>query len=304
MSEDTNCIVAIGCFFLFILCSSSFDLSRLQPFTYYPSSRSRSLFHTSVARPPTQPLSDIFPQSVPVYPLPDSAFVFKFFQAAERLTWIAHDASDALSLATGQETVPALGRAPEMSSMDPALLQDIRTAPASSVRECNPTAPVLNSEVFQEEVSDIAQVHCENELFEFELTDHPPLLNVKGNLRRKIEFWKRIGTSEFILNVIEKGYMLPFLSLPEPAVFRNNRSSLAHAEFVEDAVRELVESGRVVEVDVPPLVVNPLSVSVQASGKKRLILDLRYINKCLRKMRVKYEDCLVLLRKRSLYVFF
>ena len=72
--------------------------------------------------------------------------------------------------------------------------------------------------------------------------------------------------------------MLPFLSLPEPAVFRNNRSPLAHAEFVEDTIRELVESGRVVEVDVPPLVVNPLSVSVQATGKKRLILELRYMH--------------------------
>ena len=41
--------------------------------------------------------------------------------------------------------------------------------------------------------------------------------------------------------------MLPFLSLPEPAVFRNNRSSLVHAEFVEDAIRELLESGRVVK---------------------------------------------------------
>ena len=122
------------------------------------------------------------------------------------------------------------------------------------------------------------------------MTDHPPLENVKGNLRRKLEFWKRIGTSKFILNVIERGYMLPFLSLPKPAVFRNNRSSLAHAKFVEDAIRELVESGRVIEVVVPPLVVNPLSVSVQATGKKRLILDLRYVNKCLRKMRVKYED--------------
>ena len=64
--------------------------------------------------------------------------------------------------------------------------------------------PVLKSEVF-----DIAQVHCENDLFEFESTDHPPLENVKaGNLRRKLEFWKRIGTSKFILNVIERGYML------------------------------------------------------------------------------------------------
>ena len=171
--------------------------------------------------------------------------------------------TDVISSATGQETVPALGQAPEMCSVDPALLQDIRTAPASPVRECNPTAPVLNSVVLEEEVSDIAQVH---ELFEFELTDHSPLVNVKGNLRRKLEFWKRIGASKFILNVIERGYMLPFISLPEPAVFRN-KSSLVHAEFVEDAIHELLESGRVVEVYVPPLVVNPLSVSFQATGK-------------------------------------
>ena len=112
----------------------------------------------------------MLPQSVLVYPLLYTAFVFVYFQAAERLTWIAHGASDVLSSATspGQETVPALGRAPEMCFVDPALLQDIRTAPTSPVRECNPTAPVLNSEVLEEEVSDIAQVHCENELFEFE----------------------------------------------------------------------------------------------------------------------------------------
>ena len=148
---------------------------------------------------------------------------------------------------------------PETSTVEPALPPATHTAPTSPARKCNPT-PVLDSEVFEEEVSDIAQVHCENDLFEFELTDHPPLENVKGNLRRKLEFWKRIGTSKFILNVIERGYMLPFLSLPEPAVFRNNRSSLAHAKFVEDAIRELVESGRGIEGAVPPLVVNPLSV--------------------------------------------
>ena len=55
-------------------------------------------------------------------------------------------------------------------------------------------------------------------------------------------------------------------------------------------LHKLAESGRVLEVVVLPLLVNPLSVSVQATGKKRLILDLRYISKYLRKMRVKYED--------------
>jgi len=68
--------------------------------------------------------------------------------------------------------------------------------------------------------------------------------------------------------------LLPFISFPEPAVFKNNRSSLSHADFVEDAIRDLVESGRVLQTKVPPRVVNPLSVSVQTNGKKRLILDL------------------------------
>ena len=44
------------------------------------------------------------------------------------------------------------------------------------------------------------------------------------------------------------------------------------------------------ETNVPPRVVNPLSVSFQANGKKRLILDLRYVNKFLRKVHVKYYD--------------
>ena len=36
--------------------------------------------------------------------------------------------------------------------------------------------------------------------------------------------------------------------------------------------------------------VNPLSVSVQSSGKKRLILDLRFVNKHVWKQKGKFED--------------
>ena len=39
-----------------------------------------------------------------------------------------------------------------------------------------------------------------------------------------------------------------------------------------------------------PEYVNPLSASIQSSGKKRLILDLRYINEYLWKQKVRFED--------------
>ena len=35
----------------------------------------------------------------------------------------------------------------------------------------------------------------------------------------------------------------------------------------------LCQSGRVIRCAVPPYVINPFSVSVQANGKQRLILD-------------------------------
>ena len=60
--------------------------------------------------------------------------------------------------------------------------------------------------------------------------------------------------------------MQPLLSLLERLVAQSNRSFLTHAEFVKDALCELLEPGCVLEVVVPLLVVNPLSVSVQVTG--------------------------------------
>ena len=205
------------------------------------------------------------------------------------LTRTARGALNVTDLATGQENVLPPGMAHEALIAEPFSPQDIHTVPTDPLSE--PTVnPVQSSNVFDDDVADIAQVHCDSALFEFELSTSSPGVNVKGNLRKNFDFWKRIGTPSFVLNVIERGYLLPFVSFPEPTVFKNNRSSLSHADFVEDAIRDLVESGRVLHTEVPPRVVNPLSVSVQANGKKRLILDLRYVNKFLHKMHVKYED--------------
>ena len=49
----------------------------------------------------------------------------------------------------------------------------------------------------------------------------------------------------------------------------------------------MLKIGSIKEVKAPPRVINPLSVSENSAGKKRLILDLRYINEHLYKDKIK-----------------
>ena len=109
------------------------------------------------------------------------------------------------------------------------------------------------------------------------------------SLRRNTGAWSGMGGNDYILDVVRNGYKLPFIETPEPACFKNNRSALDEREFVESAIRELVEIGGVHECRTPTRVVNPLSVSIR-NGKKRLILDLRYVNAHIWKDYCKFED--------------
>ena len=53
---------------------------------------------------------------------------------------------------------------------------------------------------------------------------------------------------------------------------------------------ELLKVGSVVQCPCPPVVVNPVSVSIHPNGKKRLILDLRHVNFFVKKSKIKFED--------------
>ena len=63
---------------------------------------------------------------------------------------------------------------------------------------------------------------------------------VKGNLKRHIKFWQNIGASPFIRSIINYGYKIPFVTVPPKVLQRNNRSALQHAQFVEQAILELI----------------------------------------------------------------
>ena len=65
---------------------------------------------------------------------------------------------------------------------------------------------------------------------------------------------------------------------------------MQESAFVENAINELISLDCTTEVSTPPMVINPLSVSIQKSGKKRLILDLRHVNQYLFKSKFQCED--------------
>lgn len=136
----------------------------------------------------------------------------------------------------------------------------------------------------------LANNACEFTTDYYEYEQNQTNILVKGRLKQNIDFWRKIGANEFVLDVIENGYTIPFYSLPPKMVLKNNNSALSNADFVEEAISDLLKRGLAVQCNSLSHCVNPLSVSVQSCGKKRLILDLSLVNKHVWKASVKYED--------------
>lgn len=115
-------------------------------------------------------------------------------------------------------------------------------------------------------------------------------ISVKGRLKKNISFWESIHANKTVFETISHGYKIPFVETPVQAFFQNNKTALLHAEFVEKSINDLVDTGAVKECDSKPHVVSPLSVSINAKGKKRLILDLRYVNSHVYKDPIRFDD--------------
>ena len=111
---------------------------------------------------------------------------------------------------------------------------------------------------------------------------------VKSRLRKNLDYWKSIDASPYMLDIISSGYKIPFIEEPPCAKSENNKSTLDNSEFVNEALVGLVETDRVLEVPFLLKVISPLSVSTK-NNKKRLILDLRYVNKFIWKEKIKFD---------------
>ena len=86
------------------------------------------------------------------------------------------------------------------------------------------------------------------------------------------------------------GYEMPFVTLPPPKASPNNLSAVTHSHFVSEAISDLSRTKCVEILDYKPDIVNPLSVYIQPSGKKKLIIDLRHVNLYVFKRKLRCED--------------
>ena len=126
----------------------------------------------------------------------------------------------------------------------------------------------------------------------WEVDNSSPAVRVKGRLRGSYKFWEEtLQASGPTLSIIDKGYVLPLLSIPNIFKHSNHKSVFFNYDFVNQAVSELIETGCVKLHDSMPHGCSPLLVVTNpTTGKKRLVINLRHLNKYLWKDKFKYED--------------
>ena len=114
--------------------------------------------------------------------------------------------------------------------------------------------------------------------------------NVYNRLHNNYEFWgKDLQSTSFVLDIVDSGYRLPFKdTTPSKCFLKSNKSALKNSDFVKTAIKQLLSEGKIEECASAPFCVNPLSVV--EGKKKRLVLDLRHVDKFLFIPKFYYED--------------
>lgn len=143
-------------------------------------------------------------------------------------------------------SVTSGGRAPPPEGSKRALRPG-----STDATEASP--PVTESAVFKDEY----YIHEQNDRFTndyFIYEQGQKDIIVKNRLKEHIQFWKNIGANQFIIDSIEHGYKIPFYSLPESVLLKNNKSACDNREFVRKAITDLLDRDLVEKKQMPLLV--------------------------------------------------
>ena len=109
-------------------------------------------------------------------------------------------------------------------------------------------------------------------------------------------YWEEVLCAPpWVLETLRNGYVLPLYSEPTPYARPNQYSAQVEVEFFTNAVAELLKGGYIEKVHVAelPVVCSPfhLSVVTKGVGKKRLVVNLRHVNRSLGKKSSSMKIC-------------
>ena len=111
-----------------------------------------------------------------------------------------------------------------------------------------------------------------------------------------IQFVRKLEPDPYVLQIMENGLKLPFISEPQSYYEDNNKSCKDNIVVAQKKVQQWVDIGAVSEVRDRPHVCSPLSVAsrtdyLTGETKMRPCLDLsRHINPLLETQKIKLED--------------
>ena len=102
---------------------------------------------------------------------------------------------------------------------------------------------------------------------------------VKERLGKCIPFWREeLCAPPWVIDTITEGYVLPLMSESPPYSRPNQHSAQLESKFVSKADIDLVAEGYVERSAKAPTECSSLSVVVNGTGKKRLVVNLRHVN--------------------------
>ena len=107
-----------------------------------------------------------------------------------------------------------------------------------------------------------------------------------------VEFWRsELKANQWVMTVLEHGYVIPFAYAPAEYDEDNNMSAKKQMGFVRQSVNELKSAGIVKFVEEKPWCVSPLTVSekIEPDGTKKLRLcwdGSRCVNLCLKEQKL------------------
>lgn len=111
-------------------------------------------------------------------------------------------------------------------------------------------------------------------------------------LKTQSEYWKEIISNRTVVDWIENGVSIPFISgAPQESVYlRNRHFSAKETVFIRSEIKQLCEQKVIVKCSNVPFWVSPINVVPKSDDSYRLILDLRKLNTVCGPSQFVYED--------------